>query len=119
MLPENQFVCTIVDITDRKEAEESLLIRNHAISSSINAIWIFDLDFNITYANHSLLRMMNFKDENEIIGKNVRAFLVTQNRIETIRKELEEKGKWFGESILKRSDNSTFPIQLSGEPCPG
>jgi PAS domain S-box-containing protein len=112
MLPENQFVCTIVDITDRKEAEESLLIRNHAISSSINAIWILDLDFNITYVNHSLLRMMNYTNESEIIGKNAGSYFVNQSGIETIRKELEEKEKWFGESILKRSNNSTFPIQL-------
>lgn len=112
MLPESQFVCTIVDITDRKEAEEALLIRDHAIRSSINAIWLFDLDFNITYVNRSLVSMMNYTDESELIGKNVRAFLSMQNGIETIRKELEENGSWFGESVLKKSDDSTFHVLL-------
>ena len=112
MLPESQFVCTIVDITDRKKAEELLLIRDHAIRSSINAIWLFDLDFNITYVNRSLVSMMNYNDESELIGKNVRAFLFMQNGIEMIRKELEENGSWFGESILKKSDDSTFHVLL-------
>ena len=42
-LPDNQFVVTLVDITDRKQAEELLLIKDHAIRSSINAIAILDL----------------------------------------------------------------------------
>jgi PAS domain S-box-containing protein len=112
MLPENQFVCTIVDITDRKKAEESLLIRDHAISSSINAICIFNLDFNITYVNHSLVGMMGFADEQGLIGKNIRPFIAVQNGIDIIRKELEANGSWFGESTLKKSDLSTFPVLL-------
>ena len=49
MMPENQFVVNIINITDRKNAELALLIKDHAISSSINAIAILDLDFNITW----------------------------------------------------------------------
>jgi PAS domain S-box-containing protein len=112
MLPENQVVCTIVDITDRKKAEELLLIRDHAIRSSINAIGIFDLDFTITYVNLSLIRMMEFHDEHELIGKNISPFLIKYKGIERIRKELDTKGSWFGETILMKADHSPFYVLL-------
>ena len=107
-LPDNQFVCTIVDITDRKEAEESLLIRNHAISSSINAIAILDLSYSMTYVNQSLVKMMGFSDEKDFLGKNVRDFISSQAVLDTLREGLTNKGSWFGEIIFSKADKSQF-----------
>ena len=111
-LPDNQFVCTIVDITARKKAEEALLIKDHAISSSINAIVILDLDFNITYVNRSLLRMMEYYHEQEFVGKNTSEFFVSKQAFEEIQEVLPKKGSWFGEVALVKYNKAPFFVLL-------
>lgn len=107
-LPDKQFVCTIVDITDRKMAEEALLIKDHAISSSINAIAILDLDFRIKYVNRSLLRMMEYSHEEDFLGKNTREFFGSQQIFDDIREMLPIKGSWFGEISLIKYNKTPF-----------
>jgi PAS domain S-box-containing protein len=108
MLPENQFVCTIVDITDRKLAEEALLIKNHAISSSINAIAIMDLDFKLTYVNRSCLEIMGYYRKEELIGKNVRQLVSPDAPFDEILAALEKDGSWFGEIVLLHYNKKPF-----------
>lgn len=112
MLPDNQFVCTIVDITARKQAEEALIIKDQAISSSINAIAIMDLDFGITYVNNSLVKMMKSDGAQKFIHKSLWEYVATQNGKDTIKDALFKKGNWFGEMPLKKTDESPFYILL-------
>jgi PAS domain S-box-containing protein len=105
MLPDNQFVATIIDITERKHAELALLIKDHAISSSINSIAILDLDFNITYVNQSLLGQMGYHDENEFIGRNLRHFFYSATEFDTVRENYRKSHNWFGECVLMRYNN--------------
>jgi len=111
-LPDKQFVCTIIDITDRKKAEEALLIKDHAISSSINAIAILDLDFTIQYVNKSLLRMMEYFHEQEFVGKNSREFFGSQQVFDNIREILPNKGSWFGEVSLIKYNKTPFFVLI-------
>lgn len=111
-LPDEQFVCTIVDITLRKKAEEALLIKDHAISSSINAIAILDLDFNITYVNQSLLKMMEYHMEQEFLGENTRQFFGSEQVFDEIREMLPKKGSWFGEIALIKYNKSPFFVLI-------
>jgi PAS domain S-box-containing protein len=108
----DQFVCTIIDITDRKKAEEAVLIKDHAISSSINAIGIFDLDFSITYVNNSLTRMMEYSDEKELIGKNASQIIPSATAFEEVRSSLKNKGSWFGEFVLLKYNKTPFYVLL-------
>lgn len=112
MLPDDQFVCTIVDITARKQAEESLIIKDHAISSSLNAIAIMDLDFSITYVNHSLISMMGSRSEREFAGTNLWKCMASPQEIEKIRDTLSHKGSWLGEILLKKTDQTQFYVML-------
>jgi PAS domain S-box-containing protein len=112
MLPDNQFVVTLVDITDRKRAEELLLIKDHAIRSSINAIAILDLDFTITYVNPSLTKMLDYYHEKEVIGNNMGTFLIAKPAFEEIRNALPQSGSWFGEVVLKKYNKSPFYVLL-------
>jgi PAS domain S-box-containing protein len=112
MLPDKQFVCTIVDITDRKKAEAALLIKDHAISSSINAIAILDLDFTITYVNKSLQKMMGYHNELEILGKNTREFFGSAQVFEDIREILPKMGSWFGEITLTKNTKVPFFVLI-------
>jgi PAS domain S-box-containing protein len=112
MLPDNQFVCTIVDITARKQAEEALIIKDHAISSSINAIAIMDLDFAITYVNHSLLTMMKYNDTREFTKKLLWDYVASKDGIDSIKEALNRKGSWFGEILLYKANQTPFYILL-------
>jgi PAS domain S-box-containing protein len=112
MLPDEQFVCTIVDITARKEAEESLIIKDHAISSSLNAITIMDLDFSITYVNHSLVSMMKSSGEQEFSGANLWKFVAYPPDIEAIKGALSRKGSWLGDILLFKADQTPFYVLL-------
>ncbi|WP_292423457.1 PAS domain-containing protein [Methanoregula sp.] len=112
MLPDNQFVCTIVDITARKQAEEALIIKDHAISSSINAIAIMDLDFAISYVNHSLLTMMKYNDAQEFFHKILWEYVASKDGIDTIKDELHRKGSFFGEILLYKANQTPFFVLL-------
>ena len=111
-LPDNQFVVTLIDITDRKQAEELLLIKDHAIRSSINAIAILDLDFTITYVNQSLTKMLDYYHEKEFIGKNLASFMMVKLAFEEIRDTLPQAGSWFGEVVILKYDKSPFYVLL-------
>lgn len=112
MLPEDQFVVNIVDITDRKHAELALLIKDHAISSSINAIAILDLEYNITYVNQSLLRLMEYHHEEEFIGRNIADFAGSPQRYAIVRESINRNGSWFGEITLLKYSKNPFYVLL-------
>jgi PAS domain S-box-containing protein len=112
MLPDDQFVCTIIDITKRKQAEEALIIKDHAISSSINAIAIMDLDFAITYVNNSLLMMMEYPDPREFSHKGLWEYVASSDGIDKIKDSLHRKGSWFGEIPLFKSNKTQFYVLL-------
>jgi len=112
MLPESQFVANIIDITDRKHAELALLIKDHAISSSINAITILDLDFKITYTNQSMLRLMDYHHENEFIGRSAGDFFSSSQQFDEVRDAVTGNGSWFGELVLLKFNRSPFYVLL-------
>jgi PAS domain S-box-containing protein len=112
MLPDNQFVATIIDITDRKNAELALQIRDHAISSSLHAIALLDLNFRITYVNPSLLRLMDYPLEKDLIGKNTGNLVSPGGNFEILKDAVQRKGSWFGEIALQKSNKSSFSVLL-------
>lgn len=114
ILPEDQVVCTMIDISAKKEAEESLIIKEHAIHSSINAIAIMDPGFNITYVNPSLVALEGYRDENEFLGKNLRDYLVSPLNFDRMRDSIFKSGSWFGETMLYKYDRTPFPVLVWG-----
>jgi len=111
-LPDDQFVCTLVDITARKQAEEALIIKDHAISSSINAIAIMNLDYTITYVNNSLLSLMAGRSGQDFTGKTLWEYVASRDGTETIKEALKKKGSWFGEISLFKTDKKAFYVLL-------
>lgn len=112
ILQENQFVANIIDITDRKHAELALLIKDHAISSSINAIMILDLDFKITYTNQSMIRLMEYHREDEFTGRNAGEFFNSTQKFDEVREDVTRNGNWFGEMVLLKYNKSPFYVLL-------
>jgi len=63
------------DITERKVGEEAIKEQNEKIrlllDTTAEAIYGLDINGNCTFCNKSCLRMLGFKDSNELIGKNM------------------------------------------------
>jgi len=108
MLTDDQFVATVIDITDRKNAEQTLRIKDHAISSSINAIAILDLNFKVTYVNKALLSLVGCRDDTNLIGRDSVIALKNPRQYEVIRNAVMSKGCWFGEVELQKSDKTPY-----------
>jgi PAS domain S-box-containing protein len=111
-LTDNQLVWTMVDITDRKNIEEQLLIKDHAISSSIAPIAILDLDFVITYVNQAFIKVMGYYHENELKGRPIHAFMANPEKDDEIRETIKKSGSWFGENVLLKYDRKSFYVLL-------
>ena len=101
------------DITERKKAEEALIIKDNAINSSINAIAIADLEGYLTYVNPSFLKIWGYKSDNEVLGKLNTKFWQAEEKAAEVVQALRDKGGWIGELVAKRKDDSFFDVQLT------
>lgn len=97
------------DITERKAAEENLLIMNMAIASSINGIGLADLEGHITYANSAFLKIFGIDRLEDILHKHIETLGNPDNPgtgVKTVHKALREKGEWKGEITVIRKDGT-------------
>ena len=98
---------------ERKRVEEELRVKDTAITSSIAAIAIADLEGNLTYVNHAFLRMWGHDDEKEILGKNAVEFWQVAGEAVEVMQAAMDRGGWIGELAAKRKDGSIFDVLLS------
>jgi PAS domain S-box-containing protein len=103
---------SITDITERKQAEEELKIKESAIATSISAIGIADLEGTLMYVNSSLVEMWGYESADEILGRTMVEFWEGEGVLKTIE-ALREKGGKIGEDIGKRKDGSLFDVEFS------
>ncbi|KAF5046632.1 Adaptive-response sensory-kinase SasA [anaerobic digester metagenome] len=108
-----RIVGTHSDITERKEAERELRIKDMAIASSLDAISLTDLDDRITYVNRASLAMHGWDREEEIIGQPASMLWADPEETERVIAEFRRDGTWSGEAMGRRRDGSTFPMQLA------
>lgn len=107
------FLALINDITERKKAEEKLIIKEAAIASSINAIAMSDLHGRLNYVNEAFLKMWGFDHPAEVLEKPITAFWEDREQEKEVTKALFGKGNWIGEMTAVRRDNSRFEAQVS------
>lgn len=108
---------SLVDTTERNRTLQDLTIKEKVIEGSINGIAIFDPDGRLVYANPAMREIIGIHDDLELIGRQVEWFAwddaEIRETITRIRKELHQKGRWFGEVDLKRMDRSSICAQLT------
>lgn len=103
----------VQDITERKQAEELLNIKDEAIANAIDAIILTDPSMNVTYVNQAFLEMWGFDDPSEVMGCNVVGFLGPEEEITTVMDQLREESSWIGEIMPIKKDGSRFHAQVS------
>jgi two-component system cell cycle sensor histidine kinase/response regulator CckA len=109
------------DITERKEAEQRLLLRDRAIASFNQGVMITDYslpDHPIIYVNDSFVRITGYSRA-EVIGKNSR-FLqgpkTAPEAVERIRQAIAQEQPCLVELINYRKDGKPFWNGLSISP---
>ena len=114
---EGKVICLegfITDITERKLAEEKIVILAHALKSVSECVCITNLRDKIIFVNKSFSRVYGYS-ANEIIGKPITYLRSDKNDPLIVKKIYPETlaGGWTGELINKRKNGEDFPIHLS------
>jgi len=130
-IPDGRQVGIGIDIRERKMMEEELMrardnseikVRERTaelkyqadLLKNVNdAIIATDSEFNITSWNKAAERIFGWKSE-EVMGKNTNSILQIEYpnaEKEEVIKSMREKGSFKGETIYKRKDGTTIPIE--------
>jgi len=108
------YLLQVQDISERKRAEEEILMLAHSLRSIKECVSITDINDHILFVNESFLRTYGYSEE-ELTGKHIGILMSDKTPSAIISEILPAtlKGGWKGELINKRKDGSEFPIFLS------
>ncbi|MBM3302680.1 MAG: PAS domain S-box protein, partial [Deltaproteobacteria bacterium] len=99
-----------VDITELKDAEQALLLRDRAIESSISGICLADLEGKLTYVNPAALKLWGYGHKDEVLGKLAREFWITEKEVEEATERALKTGSWVGELVAKLKDGCPLDV---------
>src|SRR6056297_1439015 len=108
-------ICTMdsfIDITESKKIEEELRIKDFAVTSSINAIVIGDLEGNITYVNQAFLDMWGDDNTAEVLGRSAVSFARNPDQALAVMSLILEEGQWYGEIEGVKKDGTPVTVLL-------
>jgi PAS domain S-box-containing protein len=104
------------DITEMKEAERELRIRDIAFASSINGMAIVNPEGKFTYTNQAFLDSLKVSSD-EVIGTTFWDLSADSTEItpdlDTLQAEILDKGRWFGEVRFRRKGGPLIYFLLS------
>ncbi len=93
----NQIICCVVDISDRKKIENALRDSEQKFRKIFNNLedgFIrIDKNYRILLASPSLLKILEIKDTNNLIGRKIWSYISENRQKDRIIYELEKKGK--------------------------
>ena len=108
------------DITDRKHTELELLIKSHAMDSSIVPIALLTLEGSTTYVNRAFLDLWGYQDQDEVLGLPFEHFVNGRESsfatlLEISQKSKQKSGYSFEVDGVKKDGNQIhLSITISG-----
>jgi len=106
----NADLITLIDITERKRAEEDKERLFKAVEIAKEAVSIQSADLITVYANDAMEKLFGYK-KRELIGKHVSILdtdVTSESTVRQIVEDIEKHGYWEGEVHNKRKDGSEF-----------
>lgn len=103
-----QVIITFIDITELKETESELHLKNIVFESSIASNSIADKEGIITHVNQAFIDLWGYKTKEEAIGNSVADFFVNPEDAGPVMESLTTTDKWEGEFLAKHKSGSTF-----------
>jgi diguanylate cyclase (GGDEF)-like protein/PAS domain S-box-containing protein len=104
------------DVTERKQAEETLRKQSAAMTASMDGIGIVNERLEFTVVNDALAKLYGYADPQSMIGMPFHALYepATYERFtNTILPIVRQRGRWRGEAPGLRHDGLTFPQEIS------
>ena len=105
----------LLDINDRREAEERVLFQAHLLEQVQAAVIATDMQGRVTHWNEHAERLYGWSCE-EAMGRQIAELTVEPDKAgvaEEIMQKLREGETWEGEFVVRRKDGSTFPAQVT------
>jgi PAS domain S-box-containing protein len=108
-----EVLCISRDITERKQMEEALRLKEKAIEHTVSAIAMSDMEGKVTYVNRACMRLWGSDDKADLIGKPYWVILKSDEAVADIAAVMLESGAWEGELIAIRKDGEEIHVQVS------
>ena len=102
-----------IDITERKQAEDALRVKNWAIESAINGMAMSDLAGSLSYVNPAFVRQWGYGSPAEILGRSVVEFWQMGDKASEVAAAVRAEGGWSGDLVAKRKDGVVFDVHVS------
>ncbi|WP_165077180.1 MASE3 domain-containing protein, partial [Methanogenium sp. MK-MG] len=101
------------DVTDIREAERDLHLKNAAIEATQNGIALLSMDGTVRYANAALTKMFGYNDETALPGRSIIDLGEDREQFEAAFSELTRTGSWFGEQCGRMADGGSIDLLVS------
>ncbi len=105
-----------VEKDKNRRADEEIRKLSKVVETTPEAVTITDLQGKIEYVNQGLLTLGGFEDDSSIIGKLIFLFS-NEEGVKQLKEEIIptilSKGKWRGETSVKRKDGFIFPAEMT------
>jgi PAS domain S-box-containing protein len=111
-------VVSMLDITDRKRAEEELALLAKVIEQAAEGITVTDKDGTIQYVNPAFERISGYTRE-EIIGQTHRILKSSKHNktFHEVMGDILARGEvWTGHMINERKDGTSYKVEVSISP---
>ncbi|MCF6179164.1 MAG: PAS domain S-box protein, partial [Geopsychrobacter sp.] len=118
-MPEsNQTLASLLDITERKRAEDKVVKMATIIDQAAEGITLTDKNWVVQYANPAFAQITGYSQD-EIIGQ--RTTLLKSNAhnkefYQNIRETLRSGNVWSGRIINKKKDGTLYEVDATGSP---
>ncbi len=104
---------TLLDITERKAAEQALRLRDSALRTSLNAVAMSDLQGRLSYVNDAFVELWALSDAGQALGQPVEDFWHDPDQARAVVGALMQgAGTWRGELVGCRRDGSPFDVAV-------
>jgi PAS domain S-box-containing protein len=100
----------LLDVTERRNTQQNLLVKQAAMDSALNAIAMTGMDRVTTYVNRAFLDMWKLERTEQAIGRLPREFIPNAPMLVEM---ILRHGRWQGEMLGQCADGSSIDLQVS------
>ena len=110
----------VEDVTERKRTEESLRLRDSALTATANAVVITDTDMRIEWVNPAFTQLTGY-DLEDVRGQNQRFHSGEQDAAfyEELQRTVQSGSVWHGELLNRRKDGALYSEEMTITPVRG
>ncbi len=104
----SEILISFIDITQRKQAEDALRLKNLVFDASLAANSISDTEGILTEVNATFIRIWGYLSREDVIGRPISDFIMDAKDALTIIETLNSQEGWEGDYVARKKDGSTF-----------